>query len=105
MDIIARIDRWAEVHPNKVAHKSGGQTLTYKELLHQSNTLADHLSRTLQNDNSPIVILGHKQIEMTIGFIASIKAGHPYIPLESYFPEQRVQTVVDTAQASLVLTV
>lgn len=105
MDIIAQIDRWAEVYPNKVAHKSGGQTLTYKELLHQSNKLADYLSRTLPDDNSPIVILGHKQIEMTVGFIASIKAGHPYIPLESYFPEQRVQTVVNTAQAALVLTV
>jgi D-alanine--poly(phosphoribitol) ligase subunit 1 len=105
MDIIARIDRWAEIYPHQVAHKSGGQTLTYRELFHQSNKLADYLSRALPDDNSPIVLLGHKQIEMTIGFIASIKAGHPYIPLESYFPEQRVQTVVDTAQASLVLTV
>jgi D-alanine--poly(phosphoribitol) ligase subunit 1 len=105
MDIIAQIDRWAEVYPDKVAHKSGGQTLTYKELFHQSNKLAGYLSRTLPDDNSPIVILGHKQVEMTVGFIASIKAGHPYIPLESYFPEQRIQTVVDTAQASLILTV
>ncbi len=105
MDIIAQIDRWAEMYPEKVAHQSGGQTLTYKELAHQSNQLADHLARALPDDNSPIVILGHKQVEMTVGFIACIKAGHPYIPLESYFPQQRIQTVVNTAQAALVLTV
>ena len=105
MDIIAQIDRWANVYPNKVAHKSGGQTLTYKELFHQSNKLAGYLSRTLSDDNSPVVLLGHKQIEMTIGFIACIKAGHPYIPLESYFPEQRIQTVIETAQAKLILNV
>src|SRR5689334_7094719 len=105
MDIIAQIDRWADVHPGKVAHQSGGQRLTYKELRQQSDKLADHLSRALPDDNSPVVILGHKQAEMTIGIIACIKAGHPYIPLESYFPEQRIQAVVDTAKAALVLTV
>lgn len=105
MDIIARIDRWADTCPDKAAHKSGGQTLTYKELTIQSNILADFISRTLPEDNSPVVLLGHKQIEMTVGFIACIKAGHPYIPLESHYPEQRVQSVLETAQAGLTLTV
>ncbi|HLA08898.1 MAG TPA: D-alanine--poly(phosphoribitol) ligase subunit DltA [Anaerolineales bacterium] len=105
MDIIERIDHWAQVNPEKAAHISSGQTLTYAGLFVQSNKLAEYLMNALPDDNSPIVILGHKHIEMTIGFIASIKSGHPYIPLESHFPEQRVNTVVETAQASLVLTV
>lgn len=105
MDIIKQIDHWAQVQPEKVAHKSSGQTLSYQELFIQSNKLAEYLMQALPNDNSPIVILGHKHIEMTIGFIACAKSGHPYIPLENYFPEQRIKTVVDTAQASMVLTV
>ncbi len=105
MDIIAQIDGWAKTQPEKAAHKTGGQTLTYGQLFSESNKLAEYLMNALPDDNSPIVILGHKQVEMTIGFIASIKAGHPYIPLESYFPEQRIQTVAETAQASLILTV
>src|SRR3990172_6967633 len=105
MDIIEQIDHWAQVNPEKAAHISSGQTLTYAGLFVQSNKLAEYLMNDLPDDNSPIVILGHKHVEMTIGFIASIKSGHPYIPLESHFPEQRVNTVVETAQASLVLTV
>ncbi|MCC7119534.1 MAG: D-alanine--poly(phosphoribitol) ligase subunit DltA [Anaerolineales bacterium] len=105
MDIIAQIDRWADVYPDKVAHKSGGQTLTYRQLLRQSNQLAEYIARALPEDNSPVVLLGHKQNEMVVGFIACAKAGHPYIPLESYFPQQRVQAVVETAQAKLILTV
>lgn len=105
MDIIAQIDRWAEVYPNKLAHKSGAQTLTYRELYQRSNQLADYLTRALPDDNSPVVLRGHKQTEMLVAFIACAKAGHPYIPLESYFPEQRVNAVIETAQASLVLTV
>lgn len=105
MDIIERIDRWSEVYPLKAAHISSGRMLTYKELKTQSDKLAGYLSRALPDDNSPIVILGHKEIEMTIGFIASIKSGHPYIPLEDSFPEQRVKLAAETAQASLILTV
>ncbi len=105
MDIIERIDNWAQVYPERVAHVSGEQRLTYKELKAQSDKLAGYLSQALPNDGSPIVILGHKQVEMTIGFIGCAKAGHPYVPLESSFPEQRVKTVVETAQASLILTV
>jgi D-alanine--poly(phosphoribitol) ligase subunit 1 len=105
MDIIQRIDDWAKVHPQRVAHKSSGQTLTYGELALQSNKLADHLSRALPDDGSPVVLLGHKEIEMTIAFIGCIKSGHPYVPLESSLPEQRVTAVVETAQSPLVLTV
>jgi D-alanine--poly(phosphoribitol) ligase subunit 1 len=105
MDIIQKIDDWAKVHPQRVAHKSSGQTLTYGELALQSNKLADHLSRALPDDGSPVVLLGHKEIEMTIAFIGCIKSGHPYVPLESSLPEQRVTAVVETAQSPLVLTV
>src|SRR5688572_31641403 len=105
MDIVQKIDDWAKVHPQRVAHKSSGQTLTYQELAVRSNKLADHLSRALPNDGSPIVLLGHKEIEMTVAFIGCIKAGHPYVPLESSLPEQRVNAVVETARSPLVLTV
>src|SRR5690349_8145814 len=105
MDIIQKIDDWARIHPERVAHKSSGRTLTYRDLSVQSNKLADHLSRALPSDGSPVVLLGHKEIEMTAAFIGCIKAGHPYIPLESSLPEQRVRTVVETAQSPLVLTV
>jgi D-alanine--poly(phosphoribitol) ligase subunit 1 len=105
MDIIQKIDEWAKVHPRRVAHKSSGRTLTYGELAAQSNKLADHLVRALPADGSPVVLLGHKEIEMTVAFMACIKAGHPYVPLESSLPEQRVKAVVETAQSPLVLTV
>jgi len=38
---------------------------------------------------------------MLIGFIASVKSGHPYIPVDSSLPRQRVLNIVETAQASL----
>jgi D-alanine--poly(phosphoribitol) ligase subunit 1 len=104
MDLIGRIDRWSELHPRRAAHICGADLLTYAELARQSNILADYLGRSLVADGSPVAILGHKENEMLVGFLGCIKSGHPYIPLDTSLPTQRVETVVATARSSLLLT-
>ena len=104
MDLIARIQHWGTTTPERIAHLSAGQTLTYGRLAHESDLLAGYLIQTLPDDSSPIAILGHKENEMLIGFLGCVKAGHPYIPLDSSLPVQRVDTILHTAQISLTLT-
>lgn len=104
MDLIHIIDGWAQSHPTRPAHISGRSTLTYAELRDKSNSLAAHFTRSLADDRSPIAILGHKQNEMLIGFLASIKAGHPYVPLDISLPQQRIDAIVETAGATLYTT-
>jgi D-alanine--poly(phosphoribitol) ligase subunit 1 len=101
MHLIERIDSWSQSHPGRIAHISGETALTYQQLTSQSNTLAQHLLNRLSPDGAPVAILGHKQVEMLVGFIACIKAGHPYIPLDSSLPTQRVEAIVQTANATL----
>jgi len=101
MDLVQVIDQWGNTHPNRAAHISGPNVLTYGGLLQQSDKLAAFFSRTLPAHRAPVAILGHKQNEMLIGFMGSIKSGHPYIPLDSSLPAQRVQNIVETAKASL----
>jgi D-alanine--poly(phosphoribitol) ligase subunit 1 len=55
----------------------------------------------LPPDRSPVAIQGHKQAEMLIGFLGGVKAGHPYIPLDSSLPPQRLQAILDAAGAKL----
>ncbi len=104
MDLIERIDRWSRETPNRIAHISGKQTLTYNELTRCSNVLAESLSKKLPDDHSPIAIQGHKELEMLIAFLGAVKSGHPYIPLDSSLPSQRVETILETAKASMFLT-
>ncbi|MCL4529694.1 MAG: D-alanine--poly(phosphoribitol) ligase subunit DltA [Chloroflexi bacterium] len=104
MDLIERIDRWSQLAPDRVAHISGDQLLNYRELISRSNALAAHLTQTLPNDHSPVAVLGHKEPEMLIGFLGAVKSGHPYIPLDTSLPSQRVETIIETAKASLLLT-
>jgi len=104
MDLIERIDRWSRQTPERIAHISGEQTLTYGELTQRSNALAKSLSKQWPDDHSPIAIQGHKEPEMLIAFLGAEKSGHPYIPLDRSLPSQRVEKILETAKASVLLT-
>jgi D-alanine--poly(phosphoribitol) ligase subunit 1 len=102
MDLLDRIDRWGTTYPDRVAHVSGARVLTYRALVEQSNSLARHLGTSLPDTHSPVALLGHKENEMLVGFLACVKAGHPYIPLDASLPKTRVQTIIQTAHATLL---
>ncbi len=102
MELIEQIDKWGQLYPERAAHISGETVLTYGQLTRASNKLARHLLQMMPNDDSPVALLGHKQVEMLVGFIGCIKSGHPYIPLDSSLPAQRIEAIVETAKATLL---
>ena len=104
MHLVDRIERRAQSAGDRLAHVSGGRTLTYRELVRRSDALAARLAELLPRDTSPVVVLGHKEPEMLIGFLAAIKSGHPYVPVDTVVPPQRVERIVKTAGAGLTLT-
>ncbi len=83
---------------------SAGRTLTYGELRRRSRALAAHLSRTLPDDGSPVAVFGHKEPEMLVGFLGAVRAGHPYVPLDTALPGARVEQIVRAAGARVTLT-
>lgn len=104
MNLLDRIDHWGDVIPNRLAHVSGDHLLTYGDLIHRSNMLAAHLLRVLPDDHSPIAVVGHKEPEMLVAFLGAVKAGHPYVPIDTAAPAQRVERIVTAAHAALTLT-
>jgi D-alanine--poly(phosphoribitol) ligase subunit 1 len=104
MNLIERIDRWAAVAPEATAHISDGRTLTYGELRRQSDALACYLTERLGEDRRPIAVLGHREPEMLIAFLGAVKSGRPYVPLDTALPQQRIDRILETSRAALVLT-
>ena len=104
MDILERIDQWGTLAPERPAHISEQRVLTYGELCRQSDVLAGQLAQALPADGAPVAVLGHKQPEMLIAFLGCVKAGHPYIPLDTSLPAQRIERIIATANVQLVLT-
>ena len=104
MNLIERIDRWATVAPGATAHISDGRAVTYGELRTRSDTLACYLAERFGEDRRPIAVLGHREPEMLIAFLGAVKSGRPYVPLDTALPQQRIDKILATSRAALVLT-
>lgn len=102
--ILDRIAHWVCVSPDRPAHRSGSRVLTYAELGARSDALAAWIQAELGEDRSPIAVRGHKEPEMLIAFLAAVKSGRPYVPIDSSIPEQRAQKIIEVSGAAKVLT-
>jgi D-alanine--poly(phosphoribitol) ligase subunit 1 len=104
MDILACVRRWSKLIPERPAMVSGRQILTYRNLDQSSDALAAHLSVSLPDGHSPLAVIGHKEPEMLVAFLAAAKSGHPYIPIDTSLPQPRIDTIFERSQAALCLT-
>ena len=109
MKLFANIERWAREYPDRPAHvgvstQGVREPLTYGALHARARRLAAHLRGELPSDHSPLIVLGHKEPEMLVGFLGAVGSGHPYIPLDDSLPAARIEAVVASSGARLTLT-
>ena len=104
MHLLEQIDLWAHLCPDRPAHISGTQTLTYAELRTHSDTVAAWLDAELGESRAPIAVHGHKETEMLVAFLGAVKSGRPYVPIDISIPAQRVERIIANAGAAVTLT-
>ncbi|KAF8588131.1 acetyl-CoA synthetase-like protein, partial [Ramaria rubella] len=78
--------------------------LTYSEMDSLSNDLACKLVEQGVKRGSPVAMYMDKSIEMFLSILAVHKAGGGFVPLDPEHPPERIQTIVELAQAMMVLT-
>ncbi|HMK92769.1 MAG TPA: D-alanine--poly(phosphoribitol) ligase subunit DltA [Thermoleophilia bacterium] len=98
------MERWAVLHPERTAHTSAGRSLRYRELVAGAKAVGADLRRRLPDDGTPVAVVGHKEPELLIGFLGALAAGHPYLPLDTALPPQRIERIVALSGARLTLT-
>lgn len=103
MDLVNSVLLHAQAHPDRPCFTWREHTLTYGELELQSRRVAGHLDSRLGRDTSPIVVFGHKHPLMLVSFLGAVRSGRAYIPVDSSFPVDRVNSIVSESGASLVL--
>lgn len=102
--LLERIRAVAAEYPDRLAHiGSEGRSLAYRELWGRAATLAEPLRKSSQDQACPVVVRGHKEPEMLVGFLGSVMAGRAYIPLDITLPEARVQRIIETSSPVAVL--
>src|SRR5206468_10418285 len=104
MNLLERIDHWGTVSPDAIAHVSDDRSLTYGELCRRSDALALYLAERFGDDRGPIAALGHREPEMLIAFLGAVKSGRPYVPIDTALPQTRIDQILASSRAALVLT-
>ncbi|MDO5100262.1 MAG: D-alanine--poly(phosphoribitol) ligase subunit DltA [Eubacteriales bacterium] len=88
---------------DRLAFQNGEQSLSYSRLHRYSDRLAALIRQRLGDDRSPLLVYGHKSPLMLVSFLACVKAGHAYCPIDLSFPHSRVQDIVDAVEPKLIL--
>ena len=102
--LLDRIDHWGRIAPDALAHVSGERQLTYGELRDWSDSLACWLETQFPGSRAPVAVTGHKEPEMLVAFLAAAKSGRPYVPIDVSIPAQRIERIVQSSGAAVVLT-
>src|SRR6266704_194441 len=103
MNLLERIDHWAVVSPEAIAHVSDGRTLTYGDLCRRSDALAAHLAERFGDDRAPIAALGHREPELLLSFLRRVQPGRTYLRSETHSPVQHRQRIRGSASSGVVL--
>ena len=104
MHLLDQIAEHVRNSPGKVAQVSDARQITYGELGARSDALAAWLDQELGEKRCPVAILGHKEPEMLVTFLAAVKTGRPYVPIDQSTPAARVERVMEVSEAGILLT-
>lgn len=90
--------------PDAVAVESDSHQITYSELDSVSTSLALELSDAGVGPETYVPVCLDRSAEMVIGMLGILKAGAAYVPLDPAYPQARIQQVLRSTNASVVLT-
>lgn len=78
--------------------------LTYRELDRRSNQLANYLVGKGVGPNSVAAIMVDRSIEMVIGILGILKTGGAYLPIDSAYPSDRINYMIEDSGATILVT-
>lgn len=102
MNILAKIKEYARSVPERNVMISGGLRLTWRELWEYSERLAGWLAAE-EYAEAPVAVYGHKHPWMLVCFLACVKAGHGYCPIDLSVPKERVKLILEALPSRHIL--
>ncbi|WP_433414231.1 amino acid adenylation domain-containing protein [Microtetraspora malaysiensis] len=113
-DTTAELDEAATLHgrieeqvartPNAVAVTFEGRDLTYAELNERANRVAHRLRDLGAGPETLVGVFAERSAELVVALLGVLKAGAAYLPLDPEYPADRLQFMIEDAQAPVVLT-
>lgn len=97
-------ERIVDEHPGVVAAVHEGQSITYLQLDLAANRLAHHLIGSGLRPRQRVCLVVQRSIEMLIGFLAILKAGCQYVPIDGgVASDQALEHIFKDTEARFIL--
>ena len=103
MNILKQIKDCADTMPERVAFRNRSQTLTYGELWTASDRLAAALEEACGDNRQPVAVYGHKEAYMPVCFLACVKSGRAYCPIDCSVPDVRTEAILECLDSPVAL--
>jgi len=97
-------ERQVYLHPGNIAVYQDGNKLTYAELEKQTKHIAKHLCGACYGKPVRIGLCMEKSVELIVGLLAIMKIGAAYVPLDPYYPKERLEWMILDSGIDILLT-
>ncbi|PEP90573.1 non-ribosomal peptide synthetase, partial [Bacillus wiedmannii] len=98
------IDQYLENSPETVAVKWNNEEMTYRQLIYQSNKVANFLKDRKVPKGTPIGVSMEKSVILIPLVIGIMKAGCVYVPLEPTNAKERLSFIINDVGIELIFT-
>ncbi|MED1724567.1 non-ribosomal peptide synthetase [Brevibacillus parabrevis] len=97
-------EKQAEQSPERIALVHRQQQLSYREVNERANQLAKALLRAGVTKESVVGILLDHSFELVIAMLAVMKAGGVYLPIDTQYPRERINYLLEDSGAQMLVT-
>lgn len=103
MDILKRIEEYAARQSERPAFSSRTGEISYGELWERSGRLASVIENLMCDNKDPVIVYGHKDPMMIVCFLACVRSGRAYCPIDINTPPERIAQISEKIGEPLVL--
>lgn len=102
--VISSFQKQATKSPEDIALACKECQISYKELDQRSTNLALYLQKQGVSPNTTVGVCLGRSVEMIIAILGILKSGASYLPLDPFYPLERLDYIINHSQTKIVLT-
>ena len=101
--IVDLFEEQVEKTPDNIAVVFADQKLTYRELNEKANQLARYLLEKGIKKGDIVGLFLNKSLEVIIAMFAILKSGAAFLPLDTEYPDERLNYILSNSSCKLIL--
>ncbi len=94
---------WAQTRPEAIAVCFEDTSLSYRALDQRANQVAHRLLRQGVSRGDRVGLCVERSVELVVGILGILKVGAAYVPLDTSYPEERLQYMAQDSKLGVVV--